>query len=109
MRSLLPLIIIFLIPSGSLLQALGHLDQSPQAALHILHAYTELGEAGPAESIICKVIVAPLVAQKVAEFKPQLSKPAAYGKEGEVLSSLYSAILASLQSGCGQILTARWG
>ena len=45
------------------------------AALHCLHGYVELGEAGPAEAALRRVIVAPVVTRLVLEHKKMHVRP----------------------------------
>jgi hypothetical protein len=54
---------------GALTMALQATPVAAAPALHLLHAYVELGDAAPAEAALRRVVVAPLVARAVAEHK----------------------------------------
>ncbi|GAX80853.1 hypothetical protein CEUSTIGMA_g8288.t1 [Chlamydomonas eustigma] len=86
---------------SSLEQALS--QQNLTAALHCLHGYVELGEAGPAESTLRMVVVKPLVARLVAEHKKVHVRP---GHEGEALNQLLQTIFVGVKAECGPLLEA---
>mmetsp|Transcript_18657 Transcript_18657/g.40080 ORF Transcript_18657/g.40080 Transcript_18657/m.40080 type:complete len:830 (-) Transcript_18657:232-2721(-) len=76
------------------------------AALHCLHAYLELGDAAPAENALRTVIVAPLVAKHMADYKQQHPRAVSAAASGESLSQLLSGMLSALKTECGPVLTA---
>ncbi|KAJ9508887.1 hypothetical protein QJQ45_028206 [Haematococcus lacustris] len=82
---------------------------SHAAALHCLHAYAELGQAGPAEAAVRKLVVAPAVESVLHDHKAvhtiRMSATATAGRE-EGLGGLLSKMLARIEQAAGHVLAA---
>ncbi|KAL6757491.1 hypothetical protein V8C86DRAFT_2624124 [Haematococcus lacustris] len=82
---------------------------SHAAALHCLHAYAELGQAGPAEAAVRKLVVAPAVESVLHDHKAvhtiRMSATATAGRE-EGLGGLLSKMLTRIEQAAGHVLAA---